>query len=132
MWIGIGAIPAAAGPGMPAAMDEPLLHHNLPGLVPSHRAGMCMGRGMPSFRALDVLTFLGRPHDVCSVRGMDDVVGIAVEDDGANARAVVCCYSGWVETSGERGGVVIVQTGNRLSVTVTSRRGSGRLSLSRN
>ena len=41
-------------------------------------------------------------------------------------------YSGWVETSGERGGVVIVQTGNRLSVTVTSRRGSGRLSLARN
>ena len=41
-------------------------------------------------------------------------------------------YSGWVETNGQRGSVVIVQSGNRLSVTVTSRRGAGRLSLSRN
>jgi hypothetical protein len=40
-------------------------------------------------------------------------------------------YSGWVETNGQRGSVVIVQSGNRLSVTVTNRRGSGRLSLSR-
>jgi hypothetical protein len=40
-------------------------------------------------------------------------------------------YSGWVETNGQRGSVVIVQTGNRLSVTVTTRKGSGRLSLSR-
>ena len=76
---------------MPTAMDEPLLHHNLPGLVPSHRAGMCTGRGMPSLCALDALTFLGRPHDACSVRRMDDVVRIAVEDDGANARAVISC-----------------------------------------
>ena len=36
-------------------------------------------------------------------------------------------YSGWVETNGERGSVVIIKSGNRLSVTVTSRRGSGRL-----
>ena len=41
-------------------------------------------------------------------------------------------YSGWVETNGERGSVVIIKSGNRLSVTVTSRRGSGRLSLSKN
>ena len=41
-------------------------------------------------------------------------------------------YSGWVETNGERGSVVIIQSGNRLSVTVTSRRGSGSLSLSKN
>ncbi len=40
-------------------------------------------------------------------------------------------YSGWVETNGQRGSVVIVQTGNQLSVTVTTRKGSGRLSLSR-
>ena len=41
-------------------------------------------------------------------------------------------YSGWVETNGERGSVVIIKSGNRLSVTVTSRRGSGSLSLSKN
>ena len=40
-------------------------------------------------------------------------------------------YSGWVETNGQRGSVVIVQNGNHLSVTVTSGKGSGRLSLSR-
>src|SRR5262245_59320012 len=88
--IGVSAVPAAAGPGMPTAMDEPLLHHNLPGRVPSHRAGMSASRGVTSLSALDVLTLLGGPHNACSVRRMDDVVRIAVEDDGANARPVVC------------------------------------------
>ena len=36
-------------------------------------------------------------------------------------------YSGWVESNGERGNVVIVQSGNLLSVSVTGGRGSGRL-----
>jgi hypothetical protein len=40
-------------------------------------------------------------------------------------------YSGWVESNGQRGNVVIVQTGNRLSVAVTGGKGSGLLSLSR-
>ena len=40
-------------------------------------------------------------------------------------------YSGWVESNKERGNVVIVQSGNVLSVTVTGKRGSGRLTLSR-
>jgi len=40
-------------------------------------------------------------------------------------------YSGWVETNGQRGSVVIVQQGNHLSVTVSSGKGSGHLSLSR-
>ena len=34
-------------------------------------------------------------------------------------------YSGWVESNGERGNVVIVQSGNLLSVTVTGGRGAG-------
>lgn len=41
-------------------------------------------------------------------------------------------YSGWVEANGQRGNVVIVQTGNLLSVAVSGGRGSGRLTLSRN
>jgi len=40
-------------------------------------------------------------------------------------------YSGWVETNGQRGNVVILQQGNHLTVTVTSGKGSGHLSLSR-
>jgi hypothetical protein len=40
-------------------------------------------------------------------------------------------YSGFVETNGQRGSVVIVQHGSHLSVTVSSGKGSGRLSLSR-
>jgi hypothetical protein len=40
-------------------------------------------------------------------------------------------YFGLVQGQGVSGKVVIVQHGNRLSVTVTSRRGSARLSLSR-
>jgi hypothetical protein len=40
-------------------------------------------------------------------------------------------YSGWVETNGQRGNVVILQQGNHLTVTVTSGKGAGHLSLSR-
>ena len=40
-------------------------------------------------------------------------------------------YFGLVQGQGVSGKVVIVQHGNRLSVTVTSRRGSAKLSLSR-
>ena len=40
-------------------------------------------------------------------------------------------YSGWVTTNNQGGLAVIVQHGNRLSVTVKSRRGSAKLSLSR-
>ena len=40
-------------------------------------------------------------------------------------------YSGPVQGQGVNGTAVIVQQGNRLSVTVTSRRGSVKLSLSR-
>jgi len=40
-------------------------------------------------------------------------------------------YSGPVQGQGVSGTAVIVQQGNRLSVTVTSRRGSAKLSLSR-
>ena len=40
-------------------------------------------------------------------------------------------YAGRVEGQGVTGTAVLVQSGNRLSVTVTSRRGSAKLSLSR-
>jgi hypothetical protein len=40
-------------------------------------------------------------------------------------------YFGLVQGQGVSGKVVVVQRGNRLSVTVTSRRGSARLNLSR-
>jgi hypothetical protein len=40
-------------------------------------------------------------------------------------------YFGLVQAQGQSGRVVIVQHGNRLSVTVTSRRGTAKLSLSR-
>ena len=56
--------------------------------------------------------------------GRYDISG-RVDASGANR------YSGWVEANGERGSVVIVQSGNLISVTVTGGRGSGRLSLSR-
>jgi hypothetical protein len=41
-------------------------------------------------------------------------------------------YSGWVEGNGERGSVLMVQDGNRLTVTVRGGKGSGKLSLTRN
>jgi len=40
-------------------------------------------------------------------------------------------YSGWVGSGGQTGRVELVQHGDRLAVTVTNRRGSGRLTLAR-
>lgn len=57
--------------------------------------------------------------------GRYDISG-RVDASGANR------YSGWVQANGERGNVVIVQSGKLLSVTVTGGRGSGKLRLSRN
>jgi len=56
--------------------------------------------------------------------GRYDIYG-RVDASGANR------YSGWVESNKERGNVIIVQSGNVLSVSVTGSRGSGRLTLSR-
>ena len=89
MRIGVSAVWAAAGPGMATSVDEPLLNDYRAGLVPGHRAGMRTDRGVPSFRALDALTSPLHFDHVCGVRRMDDVVRVAMEDDGANAWAVV-------------------------------------------
>jgi hypothetical protein len=56
--------------------------------------------------------------------GRYDVTG-RVAASGSNR------YSGPVEGQGVAGTAVIVMSGNRLSVTVTSKRGSAKLSLSR-
>jgi hypothetical protein len=56
--------------------------------------------------------------------GRYDVTGRVVSS-GANR------YFGLVQGQGQGGKVVIVQHGNRLSVTVTSRRGSAKLNLTR-
>ena len=57
--------------------------------------------------------------------GRYDVSGRVRSSGGAR-------YSGSVQANGQGGAVVILQQGNRLSVTVTSRRGSGKLNFSRN
>jgi len=72
-----------------ASVDEPLLNDHRAGLVPGHRAGMRTDRGVPGFRALDALTSPLRLDHVGGVRRMDDVVRVPMEDDGANAWAVV-------------------------------------------
>jgi hypothetical protein len=56
--------------------------------------------------------------------GRYDVSGRVVSQGGNR-------YSGWVTTNNQSGLAVILQHGNRLSVTVKSRRGSAKLSLSR-
>ena len=89
MRIGVSSVWAAAGPGMAASVDEPLLNDQGAGLVPGHRAGMRTVRSVPGFRALDALTTYFRLDHVCGIRRMDDVVRIAMEDDSTNAWAVV-------------------------------------------
>ena len=52
MRVRVGAIGAAAGPGMTAAVDEPMLHHHSSGLVSGDRAGMGSARGRSGLRGL--------------------------------------------------------------------------------
>ena len=40
-------------------------------------------------------------------------------------------YTGWVQQGNQSGRVTLIQHGNRLTVTVTSRQGSARLTLAR-
>ena len=90
MRVSVGAIGAAAGPGMTAAVDEPLLHHHSPGLVSCDRAGMGPARGRSSLRVIHVVICISlRLDDVSGIRWMDDVIRIAMEDDGAHPRGVL-------------------------------------------
>ena len=90
MRVRVGAIGAAAGPGMTAAVDEPMLHHHSSGLVSGDRAGMGPARGRSGLRALHAVTCLSvRLDDLCGIRRMDDVIRIAMEDDGAHAKGVI-------------------------------------------
>src|SRR5262245_13021477 len=86
--IRISAVWAAAGPGMAASVNEPLLNHHRTGFIPGHRAGVRTG-WVPRFRVLDALVSPFRVDHVCRVRRMDDVVRIPMEDDGENARTFV-------------------------------------------
>ena len=90
MRVCIGAVCAAAGPGMTTAMDDPLLDHRCPGLVSGYRAGISPASGRSGVRALHGVTALGvRLDDLCGIRRMDDVIRIAVKDDGPRAKGVI-------------------------------------------
>jgi len=84
MRIRISAVRAAPGPGMAASVDEPLLNDHRAGLVPGHRAGVRTDP-VPGFGVLYALARPFRLDYVCTVRRMDNVVRVAVENDGANA-----------------------------------------------
>jgi hypothetical protein len=84
------AIGAAAGQGMTAAVNEPMLHHNSSGLVSGYCAGMGPARGGLGLRTLHAVICLSlRLDDVCGIRRMDDVIPIAMKDDGPHARGVI-------------------------------------------
>ena len=90
MRVSVGAIGAAAGPGMTAAVDQPLLHHHSPGLVSADRAGMGPAGGRSSLRALHVVICLSlRLDDLCGIRRMDELIRIAMEYDGPHAKSVI-------------------------------------------
>jgi hypothetical protein len=69
---------------MAASVDEPLLNDHRARLVPGHRAGVRTDP-VPGFRVLYALATPFRLDHVCTVRRMDNVVRVAVENDGANA-----------------------------------------------
>jgi len=91
--------------------------------IVSHRGTADAVRCRVSFARVSAKSFAVSAQ--CATEtGRYDVSGRVVSS-GANR------YFGLVQGQGLSGKVVVVQHGNRLSVTVTSRRGSARLSLSR-
>ena len=91
--------------------------------VASHRNTTNAVRCRVSFQRLSNTSF-SVSSQCATESGRYDVTG-RVAASGGNR------YSGPVQGQGVSGTAVIVQQGNRLSVTVTSRRGSVKLSLSR-
>ena len=90
MRVRVGAIRATAGPGMTASVDEPMLHHRGPGLVSGDRAGIGPAHRRSGLYALRAVTALSlRLDDPCSIRRMDDVIRIAMEDDGPHAKGPI-------------------------------------------
>jgi len=70
-------VPSRLPPDQAWPLDEPLLNDHRAGVIPDHRASMRTGRRVP----LDALPSAFHLDHVCGVRGMDDVVRVAVEDD---------------------------------------------------
>jgi hypothetical protein len=91
--------------------------------VVSHRNTKDAVRCRVSFQRLSTTSF-SVSSQCATETGRYDVTGRVVASGGNR-------YSGPVQGQGVNGTAVIVQQGNRLSVTVTSKRGSARLSLSR-
>ena len=91
--------------------------------VVTHRQAKHAVRCRVSFQKLSATAF--SVSSQCSAEtGRYDVKGRVVASGSSR-------YSGPVQDEGVTGTAVIVQHGNRLSVSVTSRRGSVKLSLSR-
>lgn len=91
--------------------------------IVSHRGSADALRCRVTFTRVTAKSF-GVSSQCATETGRYDASGRVVSS-GANR------YFGLVQGQGLSGKVVIVQHGNRLSVTVTSRRGSAKLSLSR-
>ena len=100
----------------------------------ARRAVARLGGGQPSQRQRHVrcrvsfqrlsTTSFSVSSQCAAETGRYDVRGRVVASGGNR-------YSGPVQGEGVTGTALIVQSGNRLSVTVTSRRGTAKLSLSR-
>lgn len=114
------ALGAAFTPALAAASLEGSWRGS--GIV-SHRGSADAMRCRVSFARVSAKSF-ALSSQCATETGRYDASGRVVSS-GANR------YFGLVQGQGVSGKVVIVQHGNRLSVTVTSRRGSAKLSLSR-
>lgn len=88
MRIRISAVRTAAGPGMAASVDEPLLNDHRAGLVTGHRAGVRTDRGVSDFCTLGT-SISSLYHHVFGIRGVDNFIRLAMEDDRRNGWAVV-------------------------------------------
>ena len=91
--------------------------------IVSHRGSADAVRCRVTFSRVTAKSF-GVSAQCATDTGRYDVSGRVVGSGGDR-------YSGWVTTNNQGGLAVIVRHGNRLSVTVKSRRGSAKLSLSR-
>ena len=88
MWVRISAVGVAAGPGMATSVDKPLLNQYRASFAAGHRAGVRTDRGVSDFCTLGTSNS-SLYHHVFGIRGVDNFIRVAMEDDRRNGWAVV-------------------------------------------
>ena len=85
MWVRISAVGVAAGPGMATSVDKPLLNQYRASFAAGHRAGVRTDRDVSGLLGTAINALC---HHVFGVRGVDNLIRVAVEDDNREGSTV--------------------------------------------